>query len=119
MLSLEPERWFLARARTLIDHVDDGLVVLLAARRRLVRTVGVLKARSGLPIRDEARERRVHARAGGLAMRWAYRRRRPTSWWISPYAMPGASKRRIRRCQRRWLTMISASPIAVGRSFDA
>ncbi len=62
-----PERFALARARALIDGVDDGLLLLLAVRRRLVRGVARLKPRAGLPPRDLLREQRVRERARGLA----------------------------------------------------
>lgn len=69
MLSLPRDRWFLDRARGAIDGVDDGLILLLAARRRLVRVVAWLKSRAGLAGRDHGREQRVHARARTLAAR--------------------------------------------------
>ncbi len=52
-----------------IDAVDDGLVVLLAARRGLVRLVADAKRRAGNAAYDGERERRVHARARTLAAR--------------------------------------------------
>ena len=58
-----PERLALARMRGAIDRVDDGLIVLLAARRRLVRVVAALKPRAGVAPRDPTRERQVRARA--------------------------------------------------------
>lgn len=64
------DRVALAWARRGIDHVDDGLIVLLAARRQLVRAVGLLKPRAGLPLRDPARERYVRVRARWLALRF-------------------------------------------------
>jgi O2-independent ubiquinone biosynthesis accessory factor UbiT len=64
-----PERLALARMRGAIDRVDDGLIVLLAARRRLVRVVAALKPRAGVAPRDPARERQVRARAQSLARR--------------------------------------------------
>lgn len=64
-----PERLALARVRGAIDHVDDGLIALLAARRRLVRVVAVLKPRAGVPPRDPLRESQVRARAQSLARR--------------------------------------------------
>jgi O2-independent ubiquinone biosynthesis accessory factor UbiT len=64
-----PERFALARARAVIDGIDDGLLVLLAARRRLVRAVATLKPRAGVPPRDLLREQRIRERARGLAAR--------------------------------------------------
>jgi predicted lipid carrier protein YhbT/chorismate mutase len=55
--------------RGVIDRVDDGLIVLLAARRRLVRVVAALKPRAGVPPRDPARERKVRMRTQSLAHR--------------------------------------------------
>ena len=69
MLTPTPERRALARVRGAIDHVDDGLVVLLAARRRLVRAVAALKRRAEVPPRDLPRERKVRERAHALARR--------------------------------------------------
>ncbi|RDJ00482.1 hypothetical protein DVT68_06725 [Dyella solisilvae] len=69
MPSPRPDRWLLQGARGAIDGVDDGLILLLAARRRLVRVVGALKCRTGLPIRDPQREERVRMRAKALAVR--------------------------------------------------
>ena len=57
----------LAPVRLAIDGVDDGLVLLLAARTRLARLAGRLKAGAGVPGRDEAREQRVRRRAETLA----------------------------------------------------
>ncbi len=64
-----PERLALARVRGAIDRVDDGLIVLLAARRRLVRAVAALKPRAGVPPRDLPREQQVRARTQSLARR--------------------------------------------------
>src|SRR5215471_6746923 len=69
MLSLQRDRWLLDRARGAIDGVDDGLILLLATRKRLVRVVAWLKARIGMVGRDPDREQRVHARAQTLAAR--------------------------------------------------
>ena len=57
----------LAPVRLAIDGVDDGLVVLLAARKRLARLAGRVKARAGVQGRDGAREQRVLQRAETLA----------------------------------------------------
>lgn len=59
----------LAGVRGAIDAVDDGLLVLLAARRRLVAVVARLKRSAGLPSRDAQRERDVHRRAEAMARR--------------------------------------------------
>ena len=69
MLLPTPERFALGRVRAAIDRVDDGLIVLLAARRRLVRAVAALKPRAGVPPRDLPRERQVRVRAQLLARR--------------------------------------------------
>ena len=57
----------LAPVRLAIDGLDDGLVLLLAARTRLARLAGRLKAGAGMQGRDDARERRVRQRAETLA----------------------------------------------------
>jgi predicted lipid carrier protein YhbT/chorismate mutase len=57
----------LAPVRLAIDGVDDGLVLLLAARTRLARLAGRIKAGAGVSGRDDARERRVRRRAETLA----------------------------------------------------
>lgn len=57
--------------RRAIDAVDDGLIVLLAARGRLVGAVARLKRRSGHGAFDAAREVQVRARAQALAVRLA------------------------------------------------
>jgi len=57
----------LTPVRLAIDGVDDGLVLLLAARTRLARLAGRLKAGAGMQGRDDAREQRVHRRAETLA----------------------------------------------------
>ncbi len=57
----------LTPVRLAIDGVDDGLVLLLAARQRLAKLAGRLKAASGANGRDGARERRVRQRAETLA----------------------------------------------------
>ncbi|HVC16576.1 MAG TPA: chorismate mutase, partial [Rhodanobacter sp.] len=70
MLLPTPERFALARARGVIDRVDDSLILLLAARRRMVHAVAALKQQAGVPPRDLARERQVRQRAQGLAARF-------------------------------------------------
>lgn len=57
----------LAQVRLAIDGIDDGLVLLLAARSRLARVAGRIKARTGGQGRDPAREHRVRERAAALA----------------------------------------------------
>lgn len=57
----------LTPVRLAIDGVDDGLVLLLAARTRLARLAGRIKAGAGVSGRDAARERRVRQRAETLA----------------------------------------------------
>ncbi|MGN2243240.1 SCP2 sterol-binding domain-containing protein [Frateuria sp. GZRR33] len=49
--------------------MDDGLLVLLAARRRLVGLVALLKHSGGMPPRDPERERAVRERTHDLAQR--------------------------------------------------
>jgi chorismate mutase len=46
----------LARLRDSIDNLDAALVHLLAERFKCTRAVGELKARSGMPAADPARE---------------------------------------------------------------
>ncbi|TAM62361.1 MAG: hypothetical protein EPN49_04475 [Rhodanobacter sp.] len=70
MLLPTPERFALARARGVIDRVDDSLILLLAARRRMVHAVAALKQQAGVPPRDLAREQQVRQRAQGLAARF-------------------------------------------------
>lgn len=62
-----PERLALVHVRNVIDHVDDSLLLHLAARRHLVRLVATLKARSGVPPRDVRREQSMRQRAMRLA----------------------------------------------------
>ncbi|MGB3392948.1 MAG: SCP2 sterol-binding domain-containing protein [Stenotrophomonas sp.] len=57
----------LAPVRLAIDGVDDGLVLLLATRKRLARLAGRIKTRAGMQGRDGAREQRVRHRAETLA----------------------------------------------------
>jgi predicted lipid carrier protein YhbT/chorismate mutase len=61
----------LGALRGAIDLADDGLIVLLAARARLVRGVARIKRCSGRAAADAAREARVQARAQALARRLA------------------------------------------------
>jgi len=64
---MRAERFALARTRGAIDAVDDGLLLLLAARRRLVRMLARLKPRAGVAARDPARELVVRRRGQRLA----------------------------------------------------
>lgn len=66
---MRAERFALARTRGAIDAVDDGLLLLLAARRCLVHLVARLKPRAGLVARDPARESAVRQRGQRLARR--------------------------------------------------
>lgn len=59
----------LAGARRAIDRVDDALLVLLAARRRIVGAMAPIKRHAGGLARDTEREHEVHARAQRLARR--------------------------------------------------
>ncbi len=67
--SRPPRLATLARVRRLIDGIDDGLLALLAARRRLVARAADAKRGAGQAARDDAREREVYARARRLAWR--------------------------------------------------
>jgi len=64
-----PARTLLGVVRGAIDAVDDGAVILLAARRRLVQTAALLKRRAQMPLRDRMREREVAHRAHRLGRR--------------------------------------------------
>ncbi|WP_240126322.1 ubiquinone anaerobic biosynthesis accessory factor UbiT [Thermomonas alba] len=55
--------------RLAIDGLDDGLLLLLAARTHLARAAGALKAGSGVQGRDAKREAEVLMRGQGLAYR--------------------------------------------------
>lgn len=46
----------LARLRASIDNIDAALIHLLAERFKCTKAVGELKARTGLPAADKARE---------------------------------------------------------------
>jgi predicted lipid carrier protein YhbT/chorismate mutase len=69
MQPMRPEPVPLARLRRAIDGIDHALLLLLAARARLARRAERCKRDAGLPMRDPAREARVHARAQALAVR--------------------------------------------------
>ncbi|MBN8923989.1 MAG: SCP2 sterol-binding domain-containing protein [Rhodanobacter sp.] len=69
MPTMRAERFALGRARGAIDAVDDGMLLLLAARRRLVGMVARLKPRAGLEARDPLRECAVRQRGQRLARR--------------------------------------------------
>ncbi|MEW9570348.1 SCP2 sterol-binding domain-containing protein [Rhodanobacter sp. Si-c] len=66
---MRAERFALARTRATIDAVDDGMLLLLAARRRLVRLAARLKPSAGLVASDPARESAVRQRGQRLARR--------------------------------------------------
>jgi O2-independent ubiquinone biosynthesis accessory factor UbiT len=66
-----PDRFALGRVRAAIDRIDDGLVALFAARRRLAAAAGTLKRRAGVSSRDSRREQQVRARTQALAQRLA------------------------------------------------
>lgn len=57
----------LARLRASIDNIDAALVHLLAERFKYTQQVGVLKAQTGLPPADPAREAEQVARLRALA----------------------------------------------------
>ena len=57
----------LARLRGSIDNIDAALVYLLAERFKATQQVGVLKATTGLPPSDPAREEQQVARLRELA----------------------------------------------------
>src|SRR5580704_5825529 len=58
----------LLEIRHSIDNIDAALIHLLAERFKQTRKVGQLKARSGLPPADPAREARMIARLRALAV---------------------------------------------------
>lgn len=59
----------LLRTRRAIDHIDDAVLLLLAARTRLARRAERCKRAARLPLSDPEREARVHARAAAFARR--------------------------------------------------
>ena len=58
----------LAEIRRSIDNIDAALIHVLAERFKLTRKVGALKARTGLPPADPAREALQIARLRALAL---------------------------------------------------
>lgn len=62
-------RRVLSGARFGIDRVDDAMIVLLAARRRLVSAAGPAKNAMDAPVHDHDREAQVHERAERMATR--------------------------------------------------
>lgn len=64
-----PGRTGLAALRGLVDVIDDGLIVLVAARRAVTAAIAAVKSRSNLAASDPARERYVRRRAQVLAAR--------------------------------------------------
>ncbi len=66
----------LAALRGEIDRVDEGLTALFLERLRLVDAIGARKRELDLPVRDEAREAAILARArerGGAAAETLFR----------------------------------------------
>lgn len=59
----------LAALRTAVDVLDDSLIVLVAARRRLIAAIAAIKTQARIAPSDPARERYVHDRALALARR--------------------------------------------------
>jgi chorismate mutase len=57
----------LASLRGTIDNIDAALVHLLAERFKCTQQVGALKARSGMPPADKAREEQQITRLRSLA----------------------------------------------------
>jgi chorismate mutase len=53
----------LSQLRSKINRIDSDLVTALAARMDIVREIGDLKRKNGLPARDNARWQEVVARA--------------------------------------------------------
>ncbi|MDD3135086.1 MAG: chorismate mutase, partial [Methanoregula sp.] len=59
----------LESVRTKINQVDDEIVRLIVQRQRLAIKVSDIKAREGLPVRDEKRARQVISTAGERAQK--------------------------------------------------
>lgn len=66
MTKTDPSRRALIGVRRMIDGVDDALLTLIVARRRLVSLAARIKQDKGVPIRDPDREREVLLRARRL-----------------------------------------------------
>lgn len=66
MTITEPSRGALIGVRRMIDGVDDALLTLVVARRRLVSLAARIKQGKGVPARDPDREREVLERARRL-----------------------------------------------------
>ncbi|MCL2541747.1 MAG: chorismate mutase [Nocardioidaceae bacterium] len=67
MTTVEEARAELLRLRSSIDNLDAALVHLLAERFKCTEQVGRLKARSGMPAADPAREAVQIARLRAMA----------------------------------------------------
>ena len=48
--------------RKKIDEVDEEILLALGERTKLCATIGLIKKRQGLPIRDRDREKELHTR---------------------------------------------------------
>jgi len=57
----------LAELRCAIERIDETLIAAIAERMKLAREVGRVKAETGQPVTDPAREAAVVARAAQLA----------------------------------------------------
>jgi len=66
MTKTDPSRGALIGVRRMIDGVDDALLTLIVARRRLVSLAARIKQDKGVPTRDPDREREVLERARRL-----------------------------------------------------
>ena len=66
MKKTDPSRGALTGVRRMIDGVDDALLTLIVARRRLVSLAARIKQDKGVPIRDPDREQEVLQRARRL-----------------------------------------------------
>jgi len=70
MTKTETSHGALIGVRRMIDGVDDALLTLIVARRRLVSLAARIKQEKGVPIRDPDREREVLRRARRLGNRF-------------------------------------------------